>query len=158
MIMLLLIPVTSFKFENSQGKQLEFATIPRAQTQTGGLKITTRDANGFVISSTYITSTVAPSGQTELSGITDINGVIVFSNLLPGGYTIQASRSSYTSVSTEVKIEAGVTSDVTITLRAQSSATTGGISGYPYIAVLTGVVLAICVWILSLRSRPSLRT
>jgi hypothetical protein len=113
---------------------------------TGSLRVTVTNVNGIVISNAYVASTVQPNGQSELNGITNSAGVVTFTDILVGDYTIQASSSGYVSVSSKVSVTAGTTTVLNFTLRSQQSEGGGGIPGYPFEAVAL-VILLFTFWL-----------
>ena len=107
---------------------------------TGGMNVIVRDKDGAVIAGANVSSSSQPTGQPVLSGITGTDGVATFSGVLPGLYTLQASKSGYVSGSTQWNVASGSTSSVGITLQGQSSGD-GVIPGFPYEAVVIGILL-----------------
>ena len=134
------------------GEASELTVTIQAVPTTGGLKVTVRDSSGAVISGASISSSSQPNGQVALSGSSSADGTVTFSNLLPGSYTLQASKSGYVAATGAGIVTVGATGEVTITLQAQSGG--GGIPGYPMEAIIFGVLLcAILMWVQSRRSR-----
>jgi polyhydroxybutyrate depolymerase len=84
---------------------------------TSRLKVEVKDSSGTVIPGANILSTIQPSGQPALSGASNVNGTTIFSDLIPGNYTVQATKSSYYSSSESINISPGDTSTITITLK-----------------------------------------
>jgi hypothetical protein len=121
----------------------------RAQAPTtGNLSVTVRDASGNPVTGVSISSTVQPGGQSALSGTTSVDGVVTFSGVLPGSYTLQASKSGYVSKSEQLNVVAGTVNSVTVTFQAQSSTLGGGIPGFPCAAVAMGILIStILIWL-----------
>ena len=116
---------------------------------TGDLKVAVKDKEGKPIIGASVSSTSQPSGQQALTGTTGSDGVATFNGILLGGYTIQASKSGYTSGSVQGTAEANEVKDISITLQAQASTGGGGsIPGSPYEATLIGFFLVAVLLIL----------
>lgn len=114
-----------------------------ATQTTSNLKVTVKDKNGGVIAGADISSTSQPRGQSALGGTTGSDGMATFSGVLPGDYTVQASKGGYVSGSAQGNMAAGGTDSIGITLQVQSSGGSdrGGIPGFPFEAVAIGVLL-----------------
>jgi hypothetical protein len=89
------------------------------------LKVSVKDATGKAVSGANIGSIVQPSGQAALEGTSGTDGVESFSNVLPGSYSVQASKSGFVSASSSVNVVKETTTDVTIILQIIS--TTGNL-------------------------------
>jgi uncharacterized surface anchored protein len=100
------------------GGTRELTIILQVVPTTGSLKITIIDSVGTAIYGAVVSSASQPSGQAALSGASSADGTVIFSNLLPGSYTVQASKEGYYSASGTVNIVAGTTGEVTISLQA----------------------------------------
>jgi hypothetical protein len=59
------------------------------------INIYMKTGDGTPIAGATVVSTSQPSGQAALSGSTDANGLVVFTGILKGSYTIKASKPSY---------------------------------------------------------------
>jgi hypothetical protein len=122
---------------------------------TGSVKVTVKDKDGKPIVGASISSTSQPSGQSALNGVSGSDGSASFTDVKPGSYTFQGSMSGYVSASGTGNVAAGSSADVSIILQAQSSGGGGGggIPGYPYEALVVGIVLAcVLLWLLQRRS------
>jgi hypothetical protein len=75
-----------------------------------------------------------------------------FSNVLPGSYTVQASKGGYVSGSAQGVVASGAKTELSSTLQAQPS---GGIPGFPIASVVIGVLLCTAwLWFYSHKPRP----
>jgi sugar lactone lactonase YvrE len=117
-------------------------TLQAQAPTTGDLSVTVKDTNGNPVPGVSVSSTVQPGGQSALGGTTGTDGVIVFNSVLPGSYTLQASKSGYVSKSEQLNVIAGTVNRVSVTLQAQSSSPGGGIPGFPYAAVAMGILVS----------------
>ena len=120
----------------------------------GKIKITVKDAGEKLVFGAAIASTGQPNGQPVLSGATNANGAAEFSEVMLGGYTLQASKSGYDSGSTQGNVVAGSVSELSITLQAQSSG--GGIPGFPYEALILGFLISGVYTMLTRKHRISI--
>jgi len=96
------------------------------------LNIYVKDADGKPIAGATVVSTSQPSGQTALSGTTDANGLVVFTGILKGSYTIKASKSGYEDKSWTVTVIAGKATTETVTLSK--------VAEFPWIWAITAIV------------------
>jgi len=85
---------------------------------TGDLKITVKTSTGTPLAGISVTLTTQPSGQSTLTKTCDSNGKATFSGVLPGSYTVQASKDGYNSASGTVSVTAGGVAELAITLQA----------------------------------------
>jgi hypothetical protein len=90
-----------------------YTTLPT----TGNLQIYVNDANNNPISGVTVESTSQPSGQSQLSGTTDTNGYVTFTNILAGSYSVEASEGGYVTSTKSVTVTAGQTTTETMTLQ-----------------------------------------
>ena len=91
--------------------------IQKFISNIGALKVTVKDPSGKIIAGAIVYSTTAPTGQTALKGTTDAGGVIAFNDILPGGYTLRASKTGYVNTtSNTLTVTAGGTLTTTLTL------------------------------------------
>jgi hypothetical protein len=119
----------------------------------GSAKILVKDSNGNPILGANVSSTSQPSGQTNLNGTSSVNGTVIFKDVLPGVYTLQASKGDYVSATGTLIVAAGSSDSVSLTLRAQQSSGES-IPGFQLEAVAIGVLLCVLWWWLqSHRSR-----
>ncbi len=117
----------------------------------GKINVMVKDAGGKPVSGVAIKSTAQPNGQIALDGITAADGTALFSELMLGSYTVQASKSGYVTGSTQGNAVAGSVSELSITLQTQSS---GGIPGFPYEALILGFLIS-GVYLTSVRRRQN---
>ena len=115
--------------------------ILRVVPTTGALRITVKDSSGAAVQGAVVSSKSQPSGQPLLSGTTGADGTTTFSDVLPGSYTVQASKGGYASLSGVGNVVVGSTAETTITLQAQPS----GIPGYSLEAILFGILLFLVI-------------
>jgi len=115
------------------------------------LKILVKDAKGDPINGASIFSTSIPDGQSSLSGTSGSDGSVTFSEVKPGSYTFQASKSEYVTNSGSVSAKAGETAELVITLEKEAKGG-GGIPGFPYESIMLGLVLgALVLWMMQQR-------
>ena len=102
------------------------------------LTIIVKWSDGTPITGVALASTSQPSGQTALSGTTDANGQVSFSNVLKGAYTFKATKSGYDDKTWTLNVQGGQATTETITLVKPS----GGIPGYPLLSVTLALLAA----------------
>jgi parallel beta-helix repeat protein len=138
-----------------EGNTTEVVVTLQVAPPNGKLTITVKDNGGAVISGATVSSTSQPSGQLTISGTTGEAGQVTFNGIQLGSYTIQATKSGYDSNSVQCEVTQGGTSTLSMTIQAQQTSSgggSGGVPGFPYEALIIGVL--ICVLCLSLsRSR-----
>jgi len=100
------------------------------------LNIYVKDADGNPIADATVDSTAQPSGQAALSGTTDANGLVVFTGILKGSYTIKASKTGYEDKTGTVTLIAGQATTDTVTLSKLAEA-----PGFPLIWIAIAVIL-----------------
>ena len=61
-----------------------------------------------------VVSEEQPNGQLKLTGLTDANGMVTFTDVKPGVYKFYASGADYTQTRIEVNVIGGQTSSFTI--------------------------------------------
>jgi hypothetical protein len=71
------------------------------------LNIYTKDAEGNPITGVTVVSTSQPSGQASLSGTTDTNGLVSFTGIQSGAYTIKCSKDGYEDKTLTLTVIAG---------------------------------------------------
>jgi hypothetical protein len=86
---------------------------------SGSLKIAVKNSENIPVSGVSVTSIVQPSGQSVLDGITGVDGSILFDDVKPGTYVVQASKNKYLSTSLTVEVAANSPTEASITLQAQ---------------------------------------
>jgi hypothetical protein len=146
---------TTSSINAAEGSTMDITISLKAVEATGILKVIVKDNNGVVIVGASVSSTSQPSGQSTLSGTTGTDGVTTFSGVLPGGYTVQASKSGYVSGSAQGNAVSGGTISIGLTLQTQivgGGGGGGGIPGFPYEAVLIGLALALALLAVNRRS------
>jgi hypothetical protein len=120
---------------------------------TTSLKVTVKDSGGKALSGVTVSSTKQPSGQTVLSGLTEADGAIIFTDLAVGDYTLQLSKSGYVSGSTQGPVSSG-TNEISTVLQVQSAQPTqtssGGVPGFPLYSVILGVLVCV-LWLWRVR-------
>ena len=118
----------------------------------GSLKLTVKDSGGNALTGAAVSSTKQPSGQTALSGVTAADGTVTFTGVAIGDYTLQVSKSGYVSGSAQGSVASGTKTELSAALQAQPS---NGISGFPVVSVVVGVLL--CTAWLWFNHRPRLQ-
>jgi CubicO group peptidase (beta-lactamase class C family) len=101
------------------------------------MTIYVKDNEDKSISDASVTSISQPEGQEDLKGTTDTDGSIIFTDVRPGNYTIQASKSGYTTEAGMVKVEIAETAELTILLEKEAK----GIPGFPYESIILGIAI-----------------
>jgi Carboxypeptidase regulatory-like domain len=122
-------------------------TLQTPAPNSGGIKVTVSDNNGAPIVGATVSSTSTPSGQIALSGVSGSDGSTSFTGVAPGSYTLQAIGSNYVTNSGTATVVTGSVANITIKLQTQSTGGSG-VPGYPYEAIISGVVLVAVVLIL----------
>ena len=84
----------------------------------GTLVVKVVDANMKPVAGANVTSTGQPTGQAALYGKVNSSGVILFSDLRNGTYTIRTANNGFVASSTSVTVFLNRLSNVTITLKA----------------------------------------
>ncbi|TFH13751.1 carboxypeptidase regulatory-like domain-containing protein [Candidatus Bathyarchaeota archaeon] len=108
----------------------------------GELLINVKNKEGAPLEAVIVTSTSQPSGQTPLSGSTNNEGAVSFKDLLPGSYTISASKTGYTTDTSQLTVSVGKSNDFSLVLEVPASSSEGGIPGFSLIAIQLGLILA----------------
>ena len=119
---------------------------------TGDINVTVKDASGNAIVGATVSSTSMPSGQAALSGVTASNGMVTFSGVMPGSYTIQVSKTGYNSNSGSFTVVVGSVAPLSLTLQTVSTSN-GGVPGYPAEAVILGIVVCATLLVLARRKK-----
>jgi len=84
--------------------------------ETGNLVIYVEDSETNPISGATVESSSQPSGQIELTGITNADGYVTFNGVKPGPYTIQAYKASDVLASKSMQVNGGQTTTATLIL------------------------------------------
>jgi len=133
----------------STSQTLSF-TVVESQPPSS-LKIIIKDEQNNPISGVAVSATSKPSGQPSLSGTTDSDGSVTFTDVKQGSYTFQASKSEYATKSGSVSAKAGEAAELTITLEREAKGG-GGIPGFPYESIILGLVVGVLLlWMLQRR-------
>jgi uncharacterized surface anchored protein len=103
------------------------------------MTINVKDNEGKAISSASVTSISQSEGQEDLNGTTDTDGSIIFTDVRPGNYTIQASKSGYTTEAGMVKVKIAETAELTILLEKEVK----GIPGFSSESIVIGIAVGI---------------
>ena len=103
------------------------------------MTIHVKDNEGKAISGVSVTSTSQPEGQEALKGTTDTDSSMVFTDVRPGNYTIQASKSGYTTDTGTLNAIIEETAELTILLEKEAR----GIPGFPYESIILGIAIVI---------------
>jgi len=104
------------------------------------LNIYVKDTDGNPIAGATVSSTSQPSGQTALSGTTDVNGLVRFSGVLKGSYTITASKTGYEEKTWTVTVTAGQATTETINISKPTEPTK-----FPWVLVITAIVAVLII-------------
>jgi len=137
------------EYEGAISQTLAF-TVVEPQPPSS-LKIIIKDEQNNPISGVAVSATSKPSGQPSLSGTTDSDGSVTFTDVKQGSYTFQASKSEYATKSGSVSAKAGETAELTITLEREAKGG-GGIPGFPYESIILGLVVGVLLlWMLQRR-------
>ena len=114
------------------------------------MTIYVKDNEGKAINGASLTSLSQPEGQEALKGTTDTDGSVIFTDVRPGNYTIQASKSGYTTEAGTVKAKQRETAELTILLEKEAR----GISGFPYESIILGIaIVTLLLWWMRRRTR-----
>jgi hypothetical protein len=138
-----------------EGNTTEVVVTLQVAPPNGKLTITVKDNGGAVISGATVSSTSQPSGQLTISGTTGEAGQVTFNGIQLGSYTIQATKSGYDSNSVQCEVTQGGTSTLSMTIQAQQTSSgggSGGVPGFPYEALIIGVLICV-LWLSLSRSR-----
>jgi hypothetical protein len=108
-----------------------------------------KDADNNFVAGVSVTSTSQPSSQTPISGTTDSNGLISFSGILKGTYTIKASKTGYEDKTWTATVLTGQQTTETATLTKPS-----GIPWVSSLEAIAGVTVGIIV-ALKIKKKPS---
>ena len=110
----------------------------------GSLRVSVKDSGGNALSGAVVFSIKQPVGQLAISGTSATDGSVTITGLAVGNYAIRVSKSGYVSGSVEGTVKMGAQAELSATLQAQPSS--GGIPGFPYEAMIIGVLLCI-IWV-----------
>lgn len=103
------------------------------------MTIYVKDNEGKAISGASVTSISQPEGQETLRDSTDSDGSMVFTDVRPGDYTIQASKSGYTTDTETLNAVIEETAELTILLEKEAK----GIPGFSYESIVIGIAVGI---------------
>jgi hypothetical protein len=134
--------------------------IPSSSAKsTSSMRVTVKDSSGKALSSVAVSSTKQPGGQTALSGVTEADGSIKFTDLTVGDYTLQVVKSGYVPGSALGTVSLGAMTEISTILQVQSAqptqTTSGGVPGFPVFSV--GLGLLICALWLGLTHRSQMK-
>jgi hypothetical protein len=90
------------------------STIP---SEKGNLIVYVKDENMNPISGATVTSTVQPSIQSPLIGVTNLLGSLTFNDIIAGSYSLHISKSGFGNNDAQITVKSQQTSSITITLR-----------------------------------------
>jgi 2-methylaconitate cis-trans-isomerase PrpF len=137
---------TDTAFKNRSWESINLATNAIADTlstlydatttKTSTLKITVQDENNTPIQGATITSTSTPTGQTQIQGTTTTDGTATFTNIKPGTYTLNATKTGYKKTSTTTNVADGQD-----TQTIKMTKINNGIPGFPVEAIALGFAL-----------------
>jgi hypothetical protein len=100
---------------------LKCAIITGETTAQTSLKITVKDEAGNPVSGASGGTTAQLSGQASLKDNSNSDGVVLFSDVKPGSYTIKADKDGYQAATTTVSVTSASTAEVTLTLKVAST-------------------------------------
>jgi hypothetical protein len=80
------------------------------------LRVVIKDSNGIALQGAGISSTNQPYGQKLLDSSTGADGTLIFANILPGSYTVNAQKTKYISSSGTVVVEECKSAEILIAL------------------------------------------
>ncbi len=118
----------------------------------GDLLISVQDLDGTVLSDATVTSISQPSGQPQLSGITNITGHVMFSNVKAGTYVIQANKTGYDTTSHQITVIDGQTASNAINLAPSAPGFFESTLIWVLLAVILVIIVIVTVLILKRRS------
>jgi hypothetical protein len=121
------------------------------------IRVTVKDKDSKPVSDAIIESTTNPSGQATLRGTSGADGSTTFDGVMLGSYTLQASKSGYTTSTTQGTASADKLNEFTITLPNQPTGG-GGIPGFPYEATIIGILIAAIYLLISRAEQPQILT
>jgi DNA-binding beta-propeller fold protein YncE len=99
------------------GGTVEVTITLQAQLSTGDLEITVKDPYGVPVSEATVTIDTAPDMQLHSSDSTNVNGLVIFTNVLPGDYVLKVQKVGFDdTLSGTVSVVTGRSTDVVITL------------------------------------------
>jgi len=108
------------------------ATTPKTAT----LKITVIDDNNTPIQGATITSTTTPTGQAPIQDTTTTDGTTTFTNIKPGTYTLNATKTGYKKNTTTTNVTEGQN-----TQTIKITKINNGIPAFPVEAIALGIML-----------------
>ena len=118
------------------------------QPKSTVLSIIVKANDGTPITGATVTSTAQPSGQAALSGTSDDNGLITFTGVLEGDYTVKVSKVGFDDGTWTGAVSSGQTTTQTVMLSVQSTP-------FPFVWVGAGgaVTIVVIAAILIIRMR-----
>ncbi|MCR4393424.1 MAG: carboxypeptidase-like regulatory domain-containing protein [Dehalococcoidales bacterium] len=90
--------------------------ISNFSSSAGNLSFYIRDESGNPLNGAKVVSQNSPENQLKVTGITNNDGVVLFSGIKAGSYEFQISRFDYEPQTADVVVSSGVNNIVTITL------------------------------------------
>ena len=85
-------------------------------TGKGSLHVLVVAEDGTPLSGAKVISNTQPQGQMKVTGGTDSEGEVTYSGIAAGEYEFYVSRFDYENQVFQVRVKAGRTTDVTVTL------------------------------------------
>jgi hypothetical protein len=104
------------------------------------LNIYVKDAAGNPIAGATVVSTSQPSGQAPLSGTTDNTGLVAFTGILNGSYTIKCSKNGYKNETWTLTVPAGQIKTETVTLSKLAGASALPLMWVAIVVILVAVI------------------
>jgi hypothetical protein len=122
------------------GPSIDNVVVTDTANIPGNLRVNVKDSSGNAVMGASVSSSRQPNEQTALIGVTAADGIVIFSGLAAGNYTIQSSKSGYASTSSKVSVVPGAEANLNMILNSQSSSS-GQVPGYPVESIAVGVLL-----------------
>ena len=104
--------VIHFKSEN----YFENGESPTPIDKDAEFEFIIKDKNGNPVSGVSLTTITQPVNQDVLSGFTDSEGIMAFTKVIPGNYTIQAIKEGYLKGNSSFSVVPEETVKITIVL------------------------------------------
>jgi hypothetical protein len=147
------IEVSATNYMQSDESPTVYAGETKIQTVTlqgiGTITVFVRNQYGNPVVGANVVSTSQPTGQDPLAGTTDSDGNCDFTSIYIGSYTIEASLTDHLDGSITVTLTtAGDQETAEIILTA-----IGGVPGFPWGAIILGLILVIIPVIILRRRR-----
>jgi hypothetical protein len=87
-----------------------------ASTQTGIFQIKVTDQNDKPLAGVKVVSEEQPNGQLKITGLTDADGIAIFSDVNSGNYIFDINRYDYLQNNIAITVAVGQTTSATVKL------------------------------------------